>query len=147
MGRLFAIDYGRKRVGIAVSDESMIIASPLTTVRAHDIFDFIAEYSKENKIEAFILGLALDMNGNHSESMQYIIPFSKRLQKLYPKIKLYWVDERFTSVMAQRAILMSGAKKSKRQDKALVDKISAAIILETFMNSKEFIELKNSIKL
>ncbi|MDD4141777.1 MAG: Holliday junction resolvase RuvX [Bacteroidales bacterium] len=133
MGRLFAIDYGKKRVGIAVSDENQIIATALTTVPACDIFDFIAKYSSENVLDAFIVGYALDMRGNLSESMRYIEPFVKRLAKLYPDIPIHRVDERFTSKLAQEAIRLSGAKKTKRQDKALVDRVSATIILQTYM--------------
>ena len=135
MGRLFAIDYGKKRVGIAVSDENKIIATGLTTVGTAEIFDFIKNYQSENVIDEFIIGYAKDMHGKVSESMQYIEPFVKKLHKTYPDIPIYRVDERFTSVMAQQAILMSGVKKTKRQDKALVDKVSAVIILQSYMEN------------
>ncbi|MDR2083652.1 MAG: Holliday junction resolvase RuvX [Bacteroidales bacterium] len=135
MGRLFAIDYGKKRVGIAVSDELKIIATALTTVSSNDIFNFIEDYMKDNQIDAFIVGYAVDMSGKESQSMQYITPFINRLKKIYPKIPIHQVDERFTSKMAQEAILMSGAKKSKRQDKSLVDRVSATIILQTYMQT------------
>ncbi|MDL2228257.1 Holliday junction resolvase RuvX [Bacteroidales bacterium OttesenSCG-928-K03] len=137
MGRLFAIDYGKKRVGIAVSDELKIIATALTTVSSNDIFSFIEGYLKDNQIDAFIVGYATDMSGKDSQSMQYITPFVNRLKKLYPQIPVNMVDERFTSKMAQEAILMSGAKKSKRQDKSLVDRVSATIILQTYMECDE----------
>ena len=135
MGRLFAIDYGKKRVGIAVSDELKIIATALTTVSSNEVFSFIENYIKDNKIDAFIVGYATDMSGTESQSMQYITPFVNRLKKLYPDIPLHLVDERFTSKLAQEAILMSGAKKSKRQDKSLVDRVSATIILQTYMQT------------
>ena len=135
MGRLFAIDYGKKRVGIAVSDELKIIATALTTIGSNDVFSFIENYVKDNKIDAFIVGYATDMSGAESQSMQYITPFVNRLKKLYPDIPLHLVDERFTSKLAQEAILMSGAKKSKRQDKSLVDRVSATIILQTYMQT------------
>ena len=138
MGRLFAIDYGRKRIGIAVSDETQIIANALTTVPAHQIFDFIKGYLVENEVECFVVGLPVDMAGKPSESSQYIEPFVKKLKKLYPNIPVYRVDERLTSVLAHDAILMSGAKKTKRQDKALVDRVSATIILQSFMENPQF---------
>ena len=142
MGRLFAIDYGKKRIGIAVSDELQIIANALTTVSANDIYDFISNYVTENDVDAFIVGLPTDMEGRPSESTKYIDPFVVRLKKMFPQIPVYRVDERFTSKIAQQAILMSGAKKSKRQDKALVDRVSATIILQSFMENPAFYKSK-----
>jgi putative Holliday junction resolvase len=135
MGRLFAIDYGRKRVGIAVSDELKIIANALTTVGSSEIFTFIENYQKTNQIDAFIVGYAIDMLGRESESMRYIAPFVQKLKKTYSNIPVHLVDERFTSKMAKEAILMTGAKKSKRQDKSLIDRVSATIILQTYMQN------------
>lgn len=138
MGRLFAIDYGRKRVGIAVTDELQIIANALTTVRTVEIFDFISQYLTDNVVDAFIIGYPLNMNGQPSESTKDIEPFVNKLRKTYPHIPIYRVDERFTSVIAKDVILQTGVKKVKRQDKTLVDKISATIILQSFMENPNF---------
>lgn len=138
MGRLFAIDYGRKRVGIAVTDELQIIANALTTVRTADIFDFISQYLSDNVVDAFIIGYPLNMNGQPSESTKDIEPFVNKLRKTHPSIPIYRVDERFTSVIAKDVILQTGIKKVKRQDKSLVDKISATIILQSFMENPNF---------
>ena len=138
MGRLFAIDYGKKRVGIAVSDELKMIANPLTTVETYKIFDYIAEYLKTNPVESFVVGQPFDMHGNPSEATQYIEPFVVKLGNLYPSIPIFRVDERFTSKLAFDAILTTVPKKSKRRDKSLVDKLSATIILESFMDNPSF---------
>lgn len=135
MGRILAIDYGRKRVGLAVTDPLRIVGNPLETVPAHEIFDYLAHYTSKEKVDIFVVGLPRQMDGSFSESMQYIQPFVKGLQKKFPDIELVYVDERFTSVMAQKVILESGAKKKDRRDKSLVDKVAASIILQTYLNS------------
>ncbi|MDD3667931.1 MAG: Holliday junction resolvase RuvX, partial [Bacteroidales bacterium] len=129
MGRLMAIDYGSKRVGLAVSDTQRIIATSLTTVETKKIFEFLDDYLKKEEVDEFIVGLAKQMDNTLSESSVYIEPFVLELGKKYPDKKIVRIDERFTSKIASRAILDSGAKKKQRRDKALVDTVSAVIIL------------------
>ncbi len=135
MGRILAIDYGQKRVGLAVTDEMKIIANALTTVHVKDIFNFLKEYLSKENVETIVVGEPKDMKNNASDSARFIEPFVKKLKKTFPNVKVERFDERFTSVMAQKAILDSGAKKKKRQDKALVDAVSATIILQSYMDS------------
>lgn len=134
MGRLMAIDYGRKRVGLAVSDTQRIIATSLTTIETKKIFEFLDDYLKKEEVDEFIVGLAKQMDNTLSESSVYIEPFVLELGKKYPDKKIVRIDERFTSKIASRAILDSGAKKKQRRDKALVDTVSAVIILQSYMN-------------
>ncbi|MDY4789390.1 MAG: Holliday junction resolvase RuvX [Bacteroidaceae bacterium] len=134
MGRLMAIDYGSKRVGLAVSDTQRIIATSLTTVETKKIFEFLDDYLKKEEVDEFIVGLAKQMDNTLSESSVYIEPFVLELGKKYPDKKIVRIDERFTSKIASRAILDSGAKKKQRRDKALVDTVSAVIILQSYMN-------------
>ncbi|MDR0971914.1 MAG: Holliday junction resolvase RuvX [Bacteroidales bacterium] len=134
MGRLLAIDYGEKRVGLAVSDKNRIIATALTTISTKDVFNYLDEYIKKEEVDEFIVGKAKQMNNTLSESSVFIEPFVEELKKRYPNIKVVRVDERFTSKMAQNAILSSGVNKKKRQDKALIDRVSAVIILQSYMN-------------
>ncbi len=129
-----AIDYGAKRVGLAVSDTQRIIATALTTVETDKLFDFLDEYLKKEEVDEFIVGLAKQMNNTLSESSVYIEPFVLELEKKYPDKKIVRIDERFTSKIASKAILDSGAKKKQRQNKGLVDKVSAVILLQTYMN-------------
>jgi len=129
-----AIDYGSKRVGLAVSDTQRIIATALTTVETKKIFEFLDEYLKKEEVDEFIVGLAKQMNNTLSESCVYIEPFVLELAKKYPDKKIVRIDERFTSKIATRAILESGAKKKQRQNKALVDTVSAVILLQSYMN-------------
>lgn len=135
MGRILAIDYGTKRTGIAVSDPLRIIAGSLETVATHTLMDFLKKYIAENNVDIIVVGKPTQMNGQPSQSMQQIEPFVKRLVKEFPAIRIEWQDERFTSVLAQRAILESGVKKMRRRDKSLVDKVSATIILQSFMET------------
>lgn len=136
MGRILAIDYGKKRVGIAVSDPMQIIANGLNTVASDEIFKFLQKYLAENDVERFIIGLPKQMNGEDSESMQYIRPFVVALKRKFPTIPIEYVDERFTSVLAHKAMIDGGLKKKDRQNKALVDKVSATIILQSYLESK-----------
>lgn len=135
MGRILAIDYGQKRVGIAVSDPMQIIATGLDTVNVNDIFPYIEKYVQLNKVEKFVVGFAKQMDGKDSESMKYIRPFVQSLKNKYPSIEVVYVDERFTSSLAQKTILDAGLKKKDRQNKALVDKVSATIILQSYLES------------
>ena len=138
MSRILAIDYGRKRTGVAVSDAMQIIANGLTTVPTHELLDFITGYVHKEPVERILVGLPKQMNNEASESMKYIDPFVRSLKKRLPEIPVEFVDERFTSVLAHRTMLEAGLKKKDRQNKALVDEISATIILQTYLESKRF---------
>jgi len=135
MGRILAIDYGQKRVGIAVTDQSKIIATGLTTVHVKDIFDFLKDYLLKEPVETIVVGEPKDMMNRPSDSSRFIEPFVKKLKKTFPDVKIDRFDERFTSNMAHDAMLTGGLKKKRRQDKALVDTISATLILQSYMNS------------
>lgn len=146
MSRIVAIDYGRKRTGIAVSDTMQLIANGLTTVPTHELLNFIGEYIAKEPVERIIIGLPKQMNNEVSENMKNIEPFVRSLKKRYPDLPVEYVDERFTSVLAHRTMLEAGLKKKDRQNKALVDEISATIILQTYLESKRFsIEHKNNL--
>ena len=134
MGRILAIDYGHKRVGLAVSDNERIIATALTTVKAVQLFEFLDDYLKKEVVDEFVVGLAKQMDNTLSESSVYIEPFVEALAKKYPEKKIIRIDERFSSKIATQTILLSGAKKKQRRDKALVDTVSAVILLQSYMN-------------
>ena len=136
MSRILAIDYGRKRTGIAVTHPMQIIANGLTTVSTHGLMDFLLDYVKRERVERIIVGHPKQMNNEDSENMKYIVPFVNRLKKALPDIPVEMVDERFTSVLAHQAMLAGGLKKKDRQNKALVDEISATIILQSYLESK-----------
>lgn len=138
MSRIVAIDYGRKRTGIAVSDIMQIIANGLTTVPTHQLLDFLLNYVKQEPVERIIIGRPKQMNNEDSENMKNIEPFVRSLKKRLPDMPVEFVDERFTSVLAHRTMLEAGLKKKDRQNKALVDEISATIILQTYLESKRF---------
>lgn len=142
MGRIMAIDFGTKRIGLAVTDPLKIIASPLITVRTADFDSFIIEYIKKEVIEAFVIGYPMQLNNTPSESVKHINPFIKKLKKNFPEMPVHLADERFTSSMAMRTMIDGGVKKKDRQDKSLVDKISASIILQSFLDRKD----KNEIR-
>lgn len=135
MGRLLAIDYGTKRTGIAVSDSLQIIANGLTTVPTHTLFDFLKKYFADEEVECVVVGLPKTMGNEYSENMKHIRPFVKKLQSIYPDLQIEYYDERFTSSLAQKVMLDGGLKKKDRQNKALVDEISATIILQDYMES------------
>jgi len=136
MSRILAIDFGKVRTGIAVTDEFQIIASGLTTVATSDIIPFLKEYTKKEKVELFLVGLPKQMNNKASESEVLIAPFIKKLTASFPNIPMQRVDERFTSKMAFQSMLDGGMKKKKRQDKGLIDEISATIILQSYLYNK-----------
>jgi len=138
LGRILAIDYGRKRVGLAVTDPLQMIANSLTTVHAKDIWTFLSDYLTKETVDCIVVGYPKQMNNQASEAVRYINPFLKRLQKLYPDMDIQLVDERFTSKMAHQTMIDAGLKKKSRQNKALVDSISATIILQSYLeqNSK-----------
>ena len=138
MARILAIDYGKKRTGLAVTDVLQIIANGLTTVPTHTLMDFILDYVKREPVERIVVGLPKQMNNQPSENMVRIEPFVNRLRKVLPNIPFEYVDERFTSVLAHQAMLDGGLKKKDRQRKELVDEISATIILQSYMDSRKF---------
>lgn len=136
MGRLLAIDYGKKRTGIAVTDTLQLIANGLTTVPTHELLAFILDYVSREPVERILVGLPKQMNNEASENMKRIESFVRSLQKKLPDVPVEYVDERFTSVLAHRAMLDAGLKKKDRQNKALVDEISATIILQSYMENR-----------
>lgn len=141
MGRILAIDYGTKRTGIAVTDPLRIVPGGLKTVATHELPAFLADYFSKEQVDIIVMGYPTNMNGEDSASMKQIRPFTEKLRKLYPDKKVVMFDERFTSVIAQRAILDSGIGRMARRNKALVDEVSATIILESFMDSKQYKEI------
>lgn len=136
MARILAIDYGKKRVGLAVSDPGQIIANRLTTVPTHTIWDFLDDYFQKENVESVVVGYPKKMNNEPSESVSFINPFLKKFQKIYPKTKLDIFDERFTSKIAFQTMIDGGLGKQKRKDKAMVDAISATIILQGYLEQK-----------
>ncbi|MBR1667742.1 MAG: Holliday junction resolvase RuvX [Bacteroidaceae bacterium] len=136
MSRVLAIDYGQKRTGLAVTDNLQMIANGLTTVETKELEKFIADYVAKEEVSTIVVGKPTQMNGENSENMKRIEPFFNRLKKLFPDKEIIYYDERFTSVLAHQAMLQSGISKKARQNKALVDKISATIILEDYLQSK-----------
>ena len=135
MARLLSIDYGTKRTGIAVTDELQIIASGLTTVATPDLIAFLKTYTSQEKVELFIVGEPKQMNYEASESEAAIIKFLKKLESAFPEIPIKRVDERFTSKMAFQSMIDSGLNKKQRKNKALVDEISATIILQSYLHN------------
>lgn len=138
MGRILSIDYGQKRTGLAVTDPLQLIANGLTTVPTASLLDFLADYTGREQVERIVVGLPRQTTGEDSENMRRIRPFVERLQKRLPGIPVEYFDERFTSVMAHRAMLDGGLRKKARQNKALVDEISATIILQGWMEARRF---------
>ena len=138
MNRILAIDYGKKRVGIAVTDPEQLIATRLTTVASHTIWDFLSDYFSKEKVEKVIVGYPVTLNNQPSEAVSYINPFIKKFQIKFPEIEMELVDERFTSKLAFKAMIDGGVKKEKRKDKALVDGISATIILQDYLERKRY---------
>ena len=141
MGRILAIDYGKKRVGLAVSDPCKIIATGLQTVLSQELFKFLQEYLSQEKVELFVVGHPKQMDNSDSESMIYIKPFLAALKRKFPAIPVVMYDERFTSVIAHQALLEGGAKKKTRQDKALIDTMSATIILSSYLEQQRNLKL------
>ena len=138
MGRILSIDYGRKRTGLAVTDPLRIIANALDTVPTNELERYLAAYFAKNEVDVIVLGKPSQMNGQPSETMRYIEPLAGRLRHAYPDKEVVLYDERFTSVMAHRTMLDSGIGKMARRDKALVDRISATIILQSYMDSIQY---------
>lgn len=136
MGRILAIDYGKKRTGIAVTDTLQIIANGLTTIPTHELEKFLVDYTQKEDVELFVIGLPTQTNGQPSENQARVKQFVEKLKNKIPNIPTIFHDERFTSVLAHQAIIDSGIKKKKRQEKGLVDEISATIILQSYMEQK-----------
>ncbi|TFG75216.1 MAG: Holliday junction resolvase RuvX [Flavobacteriales bacterium] len=134
MGRVLALDYGKRRTGIAITDELQLIASGLTTVDNDDLMKFLKAYMNSENVSGIVVGEPKQMNSLPSESEAFIQPFIKRLAKQFPQIPIYRQDERFTSKMAVQSLLQAGVKKKQRRNKALVDEVSATLILQAYLN-------------
>lgn len=138
MGRIIAIDYGQKRTGLAVTDILQMIANGLTTVPSGELVRYLSDYVLHEPVDLFVVGLPKQMNNEPSENMKYVEAFVTHLKRTLPDIPVQYCDERFTSVLAHRAMLEGGLKKKKRQEKGLVDEISAVIILQQYLESKKY---------
>jgi putative Holliday junction resolvase len=137
MPRILSIDYGQKRTGIAVTDEMQIIASGLTTIPTHTLVDFLKDYFSKEKVEAVLIGEPKQMNGLPSESASVINGFVTHFSNIFPDMKVIRVDERFTSKMAFQTMIDSGLSKKQRQNKGLIDEISATILLQDYLSAKK----------
>lgn len=137
MPRILSIDYGKKRTGIAVTDPLQLIAGGLATVDTPQLFNFLEDYLSRENVECIVVGQPRQTNGEDSENMKRVTPFVNRLRKLHPELTVEYYDERFTSVLAHRAIIDSGVGRKTRRDKALVDKVSATIILQDYLESRK----------
>ena len=136
MGRILALDFGEKRTGVAVTDPLKIIASGLTTVATKSLIDFLKNYLNSEEVDLFVIGEPKQMNNSPSESEVYIQPFLKQLTKTFPHIPIERVDERFTSKIAFQTMIDTGISRKKRQNKSLIDQISATIILQSYLDRK-----------
>lgn len=137
MGRILAIDYGERRTGLAVSDPLRLIAGGLTTVETKQLERFLADYFQREEVDVIVLGKPAQMDGTPSETWRFIEPLARRLKAAYPQKEVVFYDERFTSVLAHRAMIDGGMKKMARRDKAVVDKIAATIILEDYLQYRQ----------
>ncbi len=137
MARILAIDYGTKRTGIAVTDSAQIIATGLTTIHTKDLFTFLKDYIQKETVECIVFGYPTKNDGSDSDPVQYIKGAMRKCKQMFPNIKIETQDESYTSVMAFQTMIDGGIKKKKRRDKALVDKISATIILQSYMNANK----------
>ena len=136
MARVLGIDYGTKKIGLAVTDPLQIICSPLTTVPTREIFDFLEKYIAAEEVEGIVVGDSMNTDGTPSQIAHLVVGFIRKLKKLYPTLTVDTEDERFTSIEARQIILKSGAKQKKRRDKTLVDKVSASLILQAYMDRR-----------
>lgn len=141
MGRILAFDIGRKRTGVAATDPLKIIANGLATIPTDTVVDFLTKYMKSEIVELIVIGQPKQMNNQPSEAVKYIEPVVNRIRKIFPNLQIEFVDERFTSKMAFQTMIDGGLKQKDRQNKALVDTISATIILQSFMESRGFNKL------
>ncbi len=138
MGRILAIDFGQKRVGLAVTDPMQMIATRLTTIPTNEIWIFLKDYFSKENVEKIIIGYPVQMNNQPSQAVQYINPFLKKFQKEYPEMPIEQVDERFTSKMAFQTMIDAGLKKKDRQNKETIDGVSATIILQSYLERKNY---------
>tara|TARA_B100000963_G_scaffold48892_1_gene37108 strand:+ start:242 stop:652 length:411 start_codon:yes stop_codon:yes gene_type:complete len=136
MGRVLALDYGKKRTGIAVTDPLKIIASGLKTVETKSLLDYLKVYCSQENVDIFVIGLPKQLNNQPSKNESLIKPFLKKLKLNFPNISVVRIDERYTSKIAFRAMIDSGLKKKQRKNKSLVDQISATLILQSYLDSK-----------
>ena len=140
MARILSIDYGNKRVGLAVTDPLQIIATRLTTVSAEEIWEFLAGYFDREDVELVLVGYPKQLNNQPSEAIRYINPFLKKLQQKYPEMPVRLMDERFSSKMAFQTMIDAGVKKKDRQNKATIDGVSATIILQSYLEGQKFLK-------
>ena len=135
MGRLLAIDYGKVRTGLAVTDPLKIIATALETVKSQELLSYLKKYAEQETIEVFVLGLPISLRSEDTPTTTMVREFGQKLQEAFPEIPVKYVDERFTSKMAMDSMIASGTKKKDRQNKGNTDKVSAVIILQSFMQT------------
>ena len=140
MGRVLSIDYGKKGVGLAVTDPLQIIATRLTTVSAEEIWGFLSDYFARESVELVLIGYPMQLNNQPSEAIRYINPFLKKFQQIYPAMPIQQMDERFTSRMAFQTMIDAGVKKKERQNKETIDGVSATIILQSYLEGKKFLK-------
>lgn len=140
MGRILSIDYGNKRVGLAVTDPLQIIATRLTTVPAEEIWPFLADYFDREPVELVLVGYPKQLNNQPSEAIRYINPFLKKFRETYPDMPIRQMDERFSSKLAFQTMIDAGVKKKDRQNKSTVDGVSATIILQSYLEGKKFLK-------
>jgi len=140
MGRILSIDYGNKRVGLAVTDPLKIIATRLTTVSTNEIWGYLADYFAREEVELVLVGYPRQLNNEPSEAIRYINPFLKKFQQIYKEMPLRLMDERFSSKMAFQAMIDAGVKKMDRQNKATIDGVSATIILQSYLEEQKFLK-------
>lgn len=138
MGRILAIDYGAKRVGIAVTDPLKMIASPLETIPAPEILKFLKDYTQTEDVEAFVLGMPKNTKNEATHATPLVLQFEQKLKETFPSIMIHKIDERFTSKMALDSMIAGGSKKKDRKEKGNIDKISAAIILQSYLEQNQF---------
>ena len=140
MGRILSIDYGNKRVGLAVTDPLQIIATRLTTVSAEEIWGFLSDYFMAEQVDIVLVGYPKQLNNQPSEAIRYINPFLRKFQQIYPKMPVELMDERFTSKLALQTMIDAGVKKKDRQNKETIDGVSATIILQSYLEGKKFLK-------
>jgi putative Holliday junction resolvase len=140
MGRVLSIDYGRKRVGLAVTDPLKIIATRLTTVPTNDIWTYLSDYFAREEVELVLVGYPMQLNNEPSEAIRYINPFLKKFQQIYKDMPVQQMDERFTSKMAFQTMIDAGVKKKDRQNKETIDGFSATIILQSYLEEQKYLK-------
>jgi len=139
MSRILAIDYGTKRCGIAVTDNLKIIATGLETIPTHTLFSFLETYFAKEKVECLLVGDPKKLDNTPSETAQHVVGFVRKMKEKYPKLKIEMLDERFTSVMAKQAMIDAGSTKTQRKDKGSIDKISAVLLLQNYLETQQFL--------